>query len=111
VEVNEGGECYTASDVINIPSCEIVSGIEDLISDAITVYPNPTYGKCFVSLGNTLPGEVRVEVIDALGTVVSNYRIDNAVEFSLDLSSAPVGIYFCKMYYKDSVVVKKIVKQ
>jgi PKD repeat protein len=111
VEVNDGGECYTRSDIINIPTGGIVSGVEDLIGDAVTIYPNPTEGIVIVTLGNKLPGELKVEFLNALGSIVVEYRFNDSNGFSVDLARVPNGIYLCKIYYKNSVVAKKIVKQ
>jgi len=111
VEVNDGGECYTMSDIINIPTGNIVNGIDELIGDAVEVFPNPSEGLFNVTLGSTLPGELTVQIIDAFGRVAMQYQFLNSVAFSVDLSGLANGIYYCKMNYNNSVVVKKIVKQ
>jgi len=111
VEVGEGGECYTSSDVINIPSGNIVNGIDDLVSDAIALYPNPTENVFWVALGGMLHGKLQVSIEGVSGKTIAKYQFLNSSAFSIDLSKYPDGIYFCKMSYLNSVVVKKIVKQ
>ena len=111
VEVGDGGECYTSSDVINIPSGTIISEIDELTSNAITVHPNPTEGIFNADFGGMLPGKLQVGIEDASGKTIAQYTFYNSTGFSIDLSDYPSGIYFCKVIFRKSVVVKKIVKQ
>ncbi|MGE0077190.1 MAG: LamG-like jellyroll fold domain-containing protein [Bacteroidales bacterium] len=111
VEVNDGGECYTMSDIINIPTGDIINDITDLASESITVYPNPTTDQFNVELGGILPGVLYVDLADALGKTIKRYQYQDVGNFYINISELPRGIYFCRMQYKSSVIVKKIVKQ
>ena len=111
VEVGEGGECYTSSDVINIPSGNIVSSISALTADAIVVHPNPSSGLFNVMLGGMLSGTFSVEVVDAFGRMVGKYEFQDSDRFIVDLTGSPKGIYFCRIAYQNSFVAKKLVKQ
>ncbi|NOU16482.1 MAG: PKD domain-containing protein [Bacteroidales bacterium] len=111
VEISDGGECYAMSDIINIPTGNVINGIDDLVDDVVTLFPNPTDGLITVLLGNTLSGDLNVEFVDDLGKVIIQNQYHNSNGFSIDLTGAPKGIYFCKLHYKNSLVVKKIIKQ
>jgi len=111
VEINDGGECWTMSDIINIPSGDIINGIPELFNDAVIIYPNPSSGLFNVSFGAVLPGLITIEVMDEVGKIVGHYDIKNANGFAIEMENAKQGIYFCKIEYKGSVVMKKLVKQ
>lgn len=111
VEINDGGDCYTASDVINIPTGNIVSGVPELIADAVLVHPNPSTSLFYVSMGGTLPGALNVEIIDAFGRLVATFQYIDVMDFAIDLANSPDGVYFCKLSYQNGIVVKRIVKQ
>lgn len=111
VEVNEGGECYSMSDIINIPSGNITNDIDILTSDAVVLFPNPTYGKVNIALGLTIPGETEMQIIDALGNTITSNKYQNSSGFSIDLTGFAKGIYLCKIRNGNSVVFKKIVKR
>jgi len=109
VEVNDGGECYSSSDIKVIPDGS--TGVADeLFSDIINISPNPTKGDIKINLGNTLPGELKVEVVSSLGIIYKSFIVNDSFEFSTNINDLPSGLYYCKLYYKKSVVVKKIVK-
>jgi len=111
VEINDGGECYATSDIINIPTGNIVNGLNDLTSESVSIFPNPTPNGVFtVSLGKLLPGELTVAIADALGSEISIQKLHDSSGFPIDLSSEPDGIYFCKIFYKNYFIVIKVVK-
>jgi hypothetical protein len=111
VSINDGGDCYTNSDVITITSDGVINGVDELFGDAILVHPNPTAGVVNVALGVTLSGELKVEVVNAFGQAVGRFQYKNSSGFTIDLSELPDGVYFCRMSYQNSVVVKKVIKQ
>jgi PKD repeat protein len=111
VEVNEGGECTTPSDVITIPTANSGNGKAGIADETITLYPNPAESKVNVKLENLLPGNVDVELTNSLGYIVARYQFENSAGFDMDLSEMPAGVYFCKIFYEDGVVIKKIMKQ
>ncbi|MBI9065785.1 MAG: VCBS repeat-containing protein [Salinivirgaceae bacterium] len=110
VEINMGEECWTRSDILNIPSGDLIDGIPTLNSKAISIYPNPSQGEFTVHLGTQLPGNLKVQLTDVLGKNMANYEYSFVREFSVSLHEFPQGIYFCKMEYKGNIVMKKIIK-
>jgi PKD repeat protein len=108
VRVNEGGECWTASDVINIPTGTIVGIDISLNPTEVAIFPNPSGGLFYVRLGEGLMGRVRVRVTNTLGQVVLAQE-HSAPAFTLDLSSAPKGVYLCRIEVEGGSVVRRLV--
>lgn len=91
-----------------------LSGINQLTnpeySGHITIYPNPTNGAFQVS--STRYQLSSIEVFNVLGEKV--YNINNLKQKTskeIDLSNAPKGIYFVKVYDEEKINTEKIVLQ
>jgi hypothetical protein len=110
VEINEGGECWTMSDIINIPSGEITSGVSDLLSQNVSVFPNPSDGKFTIAIGQRLPGQTIVLITNELGKTILSEKYMDINGLTLDLSQMQPGIYFCSIKHKANVVMKKLIK-
>nr|HPI44223.1 FG-GAP-like repeat-containing protein [Tenuifilaceae bacterium] len=107
VSVNEGGECWTPSDVFKV---ELPNEIDDLSFENVKVFPNPSKGIFNISLGSNITGEVNVRVVNVLGKVVLS-QINSASEFPIDISHLTNGIYYISLMHKNEVIIKKVVKQ
>ena len=108
VSINNGGECWTPSDVFKT---ELANGIDDLSYNNVKVFPNPSEGLYNVSLGSKISGVLNVKVVNALGNVVLSQIINNSSDFAVDISTLTNGIYFISISNKDEVIIKKVVKQ
>ena len=72
--------------------------IDELISN-ISVYPNPTTGLVNLKLSDSFnTGEL--SVINALGTIVESYTIDNS-EHQLNIGDYPTGLYLISVVSQD----------
>ncbi|MHC1704744.1 MAG: FG-GAP-like repeat-containing protein [Tenuifilaceae bacterium] len=109
VKIKEDGECWSSSDIVKIPTVQ--TGIDDLVNEVVSVYPNPTQGVFKVDLNSNLSGIINVQILDALGKTISEYQFMNTSEFSIDISGLQNGVYLCKINHKNIEVIKKIVKQ
>ncbi len=78
-------------------------------SDIITIYPNPTAGEIHISLPDSADN-YQVETINALGQLIKSDKITNTINFMLDISSQPAGIYFVKIKTGSQIQVKQIIK-
>ncbi len=79
---------------------------------AITAYPNPTYQKVTISLGNQLADAVSLKVYDGLGKecMVSKRNVaTNEVE--IDLHNLASGLYLLRVQSADKTDVLRIVKK
>ncbi len=73
-------------------------------SNDISVYPNPTNGLLYLSVGDDIVGASSLEVFDITGKVVyRNNNLNGQRNVNIDLSSAPSGLYF-GMLKSDSYV-------
>lgn len=71
------------------------------------LFPNPTSGNYNVKVGNN---NVTVEVYNASGQLVESVaNVNNIVSF--DASGYSKGMYFVKVYFQDSVTLKKLLVQ
>ena len=80
------------------------AGITEHQSELITVYPNPTTGSFEVS---GLPdGYDKIEFYDAVGKLVKVTTGEDE-----DLSELETGVYFAKIYSKDKILTKEVIKK
>lgn len=107
VEVATDDGC-TDRDSIEV-TYEICTGVEDLSSNSIEVYPNPTHDNVTIStLGGTMTG---VSVLDLQGKLVLSEQASNPVQrVEIDLSSLSAGTYLLKVENEDQVVLTRLIK-
>jgi len=80
-----------------------VSFINNLISENINIYPNPTNGIInFDKVGNI----TKVEITDISGKIVKTFSNKN-----IDISELNSGIYFLKIKTDNETVVTKVIKK
>ena len=103
-------DCEGDTYCTNIEIKDLV-GIEDLPTDLIDVYPNPTRGLLNISIQANDLQNVSIELLNSLGEVVSN---KNLIEFqgeineSFDISSEPSGVYLLRILLDGKVVTRKV---
>lgn len=86
-----------------------VSGVIEMNDLDITIFPNPTTGKFFVSI-EQLQGSKSFKVFDLSGQLIRGGTI-NAPLQSVDISSFSAGIYFIQILSSDTVVkTVKVIK-
>lgn len=89
------------------PSCEEL-GTDDLASTETSIYPNPAKDVVYIM---SKEGISKAELIDMTGRVISTQAIKmNQSKGSVDTSNLSKGIYILKLYTKDGVVTKKVIK-
>jgi hypothetical protein len=108
---NDGSNLITG----NAPGCNSQQEVEDacltvsvddqIIGEAIQLYPNPTTGFLFVDLPDQSTWTVQIRdatgrLVQALGQFQSN---------EIDLSNVPVGLYFLEFRNSKQRVVKKVI--
>lgn len=98
------------SGCVDTSACVTINqvGIEDnTLENSITVYPNPTKGKVTISIAeNQLASIV---VYNALGKVVSTQNnVQNGG--TLDITSAPAGIYLFKVTTEQGSTIFRVVR-
>lgn len=73
------------------------------------LYPNPTTGKFTVQMVKSLQS-ARVEITNAQGSVISTVIMSGDL-LSFDLSGKASGIYFIRIYDKETVLSAQVIKQ
>jgi PKD repeat protein len=87
-------------------------GLDEINSDNISIYPNPTSGELFVDLGNIDNTFNQIQLLDLTGRVISTYSTDKDIKlYTLSTGSLSNGIYTVKIVGKEGSISKKIIKQ
>ncbi|MBN2213231.1 MAG: choice-of-anchor D domain-containing protein [Bacteroidales bacterium] len=98
-----------ASDVFEF-TVEDVTALESLTDAGVSLYPNPTKGKIYLSVENADHMLITVEFTNITGDVMMNDRFRcSGIARELDLTSFSKGMYFMKITSDDCSVVKKII--
>ncbi|MGB4850381.1 MAG: T9SS type A sorting domain-containing protein [Saprospiraceae bacterium] len=102
VYVTDAFGCTVQSMCLNI----IISGVKDVLADAISFYPNPTTGIVNIENKSSYPvGEIMV--INLSGQVMSDIKLDG--NNTVDLSSLGAGLYIIKAKINGYEVMKKVI--
>ena len=83
--------------------CDGTVTVDELEAVEAALYPNPSKGKFFLSLGE---GEWRVEVFDITGRQV--FQAQSFVRGDIELIGCGEGVYFLKAYQGDREIVRKV---
>ena len=91
----------------NIEGIEV--GIEDIETDVVKIYPNPTTGELRIENGEWKIKNI--EIYDVYGRNVSQIsNLKSQISNLINISHLQAGIYFVKISTEAGVVTKKIVK-
>lgn len=85
---------------------DVITGQEEILSQDIKIYPNPTSGNIFIDAGKSLE---TVSIINRFGSEV--IHMENLGENTqVDLSSLPNGLYFVRLMVDGILTTYKVVK-
>ncbi|MEO1449162.1 MAG: T9SS type A sorting domain-containing protein, partial [Bacteroidota bacterium] len=91
-----------------------VSIDDDLFTQSISVYPNPTNGVFFIGSQDLTARELTIEVTDARGRRVFIEKLDNVFggfNQPVDLTAAAEGVYTIKVSDGERTAIKRIVRE
>jgi len=97
---NNASGCDTAVEVAN--SCSFILGIDEILQEKITIYPNPVKDLLFIEGIET----ESIEIIDITGRVVATTLRTNKV----DVSNLQSGNYFVRIVFEGQELIKKLIK-
>ena len=80
------------------------TAVNDLLSNSVSVFPNPTSDKIIV---NTDLNNCNYELVDVKGSVITSDNFNYNTE--IDLSKNAKGIYFLKLKSQNEIITKKII--
>ncbi|WP_283242724.1 PKD domain-containing protein [Marinifilum caeruleilacunae] len=89
----------------------ILVGIEDLIKENISIYPNPTKGKVVIDLSQNFDyrTNIQLKLFNASGQLLIQQNLHPIT--TIDLSSYSAGLYFIHFLNQGEIVSFKIIKQ
>jgi Outer membrane protein Omp28/Secretion system C-terminal sorting domain len=102
----------TTKEVLNSGTrFDITSAVEEKpsIDAQVAVSPNPTIGKSLLTFDKLTPQYLTISNI--AGQVFQNVRLAQSNSYELDIADLPKGIYIVKVYAKEGIALKKIVKE
>lgn len=79
-----------------------------LPTNAVSLYPNPTKNKSFNIKLNNLVGETNVVIYNVIGTIVKEFKTTSLKE-KVNLSSFSNGLYLVKLTNNNKSITKKII--
>jgi hypothetical protein len=89
---------------------DVTSATDEPSVDAqVSVSPNPTKEKIFLSFDKITPQYLTVS--NAVGQLIERVNALNSTGYELNMNNYPSGIYFIKLKSVEGVAVKKVVKE
>ncbi len=106
VTSNEGCSAET-SVTVNVSNC---TGVKEIGSDEVALFPNPNHGVITVSISDELIGSAFIEIHDALGKLVMKELLTDKTS-AIRTAILPDGIYIYKIINnKQTIKVGRMVK-
>ena len=87
-----------------------LTGINDLSTTSVSIFPNPTNNIVNVDLGNVI-GSAYYSLFTIDGRMVETKNTPNNSIFTVDLTNKANGVYFLKINYNSSIETYKIIKR
>lgn len=81
------------------------------VNNVFTLSPNPTNALLNINSGKEVNGNVKIEVIDALGKILVSEEYKDFNQSTINVSSLSSGIYFVKISSGDNTTTKKFIKE
>ncbi len=90
---------------------QIISSTEQIYTQAIHLFPNPTNDKLSVVFPETLREELDIVIIDALGQIVKRENVAaHTTSFIISTDGFPTGIYYLKGSVDKQIFSKRFIK-
>ncbi|GAB4126818.1 MAG: hypothetical protein Fur0027_08630 [Raineya sp.] len=87
------------------------TALENILNEAIKVFPNPSKGEIFVNLAEANLYNSKIEVYNTIGTKILEKQQESQSQIFLDLSNTPKGLYFVRIISDKGRFYKKILVQ
>lgn len=107
---------YTATDVNgNVQTTSFTITVSETVDtdikqlSEIAIWPNPTKGQVYISMHQSVNGEVRVEVYSISGELVYSRQFFADEQISFNLSGKVSGLYTVIVHYSGGTSIEKIV--
>ena len=90
-----------------VDSCQSLSILEEVAANSIDLFPSYCHSK--ITIKNRNGNISEVSILDISGRIVCNKKMDQC-KVELDVDSLSSGVYFTLIILKDSVVIKRFIK-
>lgn len=88
----------------------LCTGIEELISGSINIYPNPTKDILNISIDHFSNENTHYEMFDAIGKLIISEKVNNSLT-SIDMSHLSKGMYTIRVVVDGKQLVRRVVKE
>ncbi len=107
VVVTDNNNC-TAKDSIYFINTTGTGWLKDHAQ--ISLYPNPAVNYLHIRIGLEKKENLMLDMVSQTGKVVFTKKLENVIENidEVDVSTLPKGLYYIRLYSKDSMIVEKI---
>ncbi len=103
-------EVYQTSLLLDLNDPSVVTGLENVSSDDVTLFPNPANKEFTVQLPSVTTKAVELQVMDQVGRAVATARIKEGQRNStISTHDLPSGMYIIQLGSSDQVIRKKII--
>ncbi len=96
-----------ATQTVNVSLC---TGVQEIISDMVSVYPNPTKELIYVKINASAVNQSTIELYDAIGKLVVSEKATNTVT-TISLANYARGIYSIRIVADGSQNIIKVIKE
>ncbi len=116
VRMTSSESCVTQSTVesnIFVMKVNMCTGVDDLNSDKISIYPNPSSTSIFTVDIKDISGIKSLEIYNPIGQLVFSKKIENIGNqglISIDLGENREGVYILRLIGEDFNIQKKVMK-
>jgi hypothetical protein len=86
----------------------VLTGINELTETGFEVFPNPNSGRFEIRLNNQYFQNATVSMMNIIGEVLIEKKINNKEPVQFDASRFPSGIYYIKLQTENGTYVKKV---
>lgn len=95
--------------VFQIRDEEVLSTEDNLLTENISIFPNPTNGDLNLNVNRSF-GELDVNIVNVNGQVVMNRTVDTIGSTTLSTSSLANGVYFAQISSDEGSTTLKFIK-
>ena len=110
VTTQNGCIIQTRTVYFSIPKVPVITGEEELTSDLLNIYPNPSKGLFTVHFATVLLEDIQVSVFDATGKIIETQIFEKgSQDFRMDLQKFAKGMYLIRFNQNNSTYSKSVI--
>ena len=102
VSVSSGSDCAWIDNVA-FPASTIITDVQTVVENNVTIYPNPANDVLNIQLGDS---QSNVEIFNSLGQVVRRYE-NVSGDMQINIADLNAGMYFVKVNENVTKIVKR----